>query len=59
MSMTCFKNSRRGFVGALAFGATAFAARGAFAEELTRTPNTNEGPFFPKKGIVSLDISWS
>src|SRR6516165_9221931 len=55
MSMTCFKKSRRGFMGALALGATAFAARGAFAEELTRTPTTNEGPFYPTKLPLDTD----
>jgi protocatechuate 3,4-dioxygenase, beta subunit len=36
--------SRRGFLGALALGASAFTARGAFAEELERTPRIQEGP---------------
>ena len=55
MLTTSFKNSRRGFLGVLAFGATAFTARGAFAEELTRTPTTNEGPFYPTKLPLDTD----
>ena len=39
--------SRRVFLGALAFGAAAFTTPGLFAEELTRTPDQTEGPFFP------------
>jgi hypothetical protein len=39
--------SRRGFLGALALGASAFTARGAFADELERTPRIQEGPFYP------------
>ncbi len=55
MITTGIKNSRRGFLGTLALGATAFTTRGAFAEELTRTPTTNEGPFFPKKLPLDTD----
>ena len=55
MNTDNFRASRRGFLGSLAFGATAFAARGAFAEELTRTPTTNEGPYFPKKLPLDTD----
>src|SRR5260370_38528875 len=52
MSTSNFRSSRRGFLGTLALGASAasaLTARGAFAEELTRTPTTNEGPFYPTK----------
>ena len=55
MNTTCIKNSRRAFLGTLALGATAFTARGVFADELTRTPTTNEGPFFPKKLPLDTD----
>src|SRR6195952_4032080 len=55
MDTTHFRSSRRGFLGTLALGATAFTARGAFAEELTRTPTTNEGPFFPNKLPLDTD----
>src|SRR5690606_27990611 len=34
---------RRAFLGTLALGASALAAPGAFAEELTRTPKQTEG----------------
>src|SRR5256886_8002014 len=45
--------SRRQFLGRFAVGAAAFAAsslftqRGAFAEDLLRTPRQTEGPFYP------------
>lgn len=56
MSTHFFKSNRRHFLGALALGASsAFTARGAFAEELTRTPTTNEGPFFPNKLPLDTD----
>jgi protocatechuate 3,4-dioxygenase beta subunit len=55
MNRTHSQSSRRGFLGTLACGATACAARGAFAEELTRTPTTNEGPYFPKKLPLDTD----
>ena len=47
--------SRRGFLTTLAFSATALAAKGAFADELTRTPTANEGPFFPTKLPLDTD----
>jgi protocatechuate 3,4-dioxygenase beta subunit len=47
--------SRRGFLGALALGAHAFTARGAFAEELERTPRVQEGPFYPTKLPLDTD----
>jgi protocatechuate 3,4-dioxygenase, beta subunit len=46
---------RRAFLGALALGASAFSARGAFAEELTRTPRQTEGPFYPDKLPLDTD----
>ena len=55
MTNDAFRGSRRGFLGSLAFGAAAFSARGAFAEELTRTPTTNEGPFYPTKLPLDTD----
>jgi protocatechuate 3,4-dioxygenase beta subunit len=39
--------SRRAFVRSLAFGGAALATRGAFAEALTITPSSTEGPFYP------------
>jgi protocatechuate 3,4-dioxygenase beta subunit len=51
--------SRRGFLGgsiALGLGTTAFCtARGAFAEELARTPRLTEGPFYPPKLPLDTD----
>jgi protocatechuate 3,4-dioxygenase, beta subunit len=58
MNMTHSRSSRRGFLGTLALGASAasaFTARGAFADELTRTPTTFEGPFFPTKLPLDTD----
>ena len=55
MITTYIKNSRRAFLGTLALGATAYTARGAFADELTRTPTTNERPFFPNKLPLDTD----
>jgi protocatechuate 3,4-dioxygenase beta subunit len=51
--------NRRRFLGgslALSLGATAFhAVRGAFAEELARTPRLTEGPFYPDKLPLDTD----
>jgi protocatechuate 3,4-dioxygenase, beta subunit len=55
MNLTQIQSSRRAFLGTLALGATAYTARGAFAEELTRTPTTFEGPYFPKKLPLDTD----
>jgi protocatechuate 3,4-dioxygenase beta subunit len=49
------RRSRRAFLGTLTFGAAAFAARGAFAEELVRTPPQTEGPFYPNKLPLDTD----
>src|SRR5262249_35553301 len=49
MSHHLFLPSRRIFLGSLALSAAAFTARGAFAEELVKTPNQTEGPFYPDK----------
>lgn len=46
---------RRAFLGSLAIGTTAFTVRGAFADALTRTPTTNEGPFYPTKLPLDTD----
>jgi protocatechuate 3,4-dioxygenase beta subunit len=45
--------TRRVFLGALAAGA--FATRGAFAEELLRTPPLTEGPFYPDRLPLDRD----
>lgn len=47
--------SRRGFLSTAAFGVAACSARGAFAEELTRTPKQTEGPFYPDKLPLDTD----
>jgi protocatechuate 3,4-dioxygenase beta subunit len=55
MTRPVFGVNRRNFLGGLAWGATAFAARGAFAEELQRTPEQTEGPFYPGKLPLDTD----
>ncbi len=47
--------SRRNFLGTMTLGAAAFATRGAFAEELFRTPPQTEGPFYPDKLPLDTD----
>jgi protocatechuate 3,4-dioxygenase beta subunit len=48
--------NRRTFLGGtFCVGAVAFAAPGAFAEELTRTPPQTEGPFYPDKLPLDTD----
>ena len=49
------RRTRRAFLGRLAVGAAAFTARGAFADELTRTPRQTEGPFYPNKLPLDTD----
>src|SRR5215468_2558402 len=46
---------RRSFLSSLALGAAAFTVRGAFAEELVRTPRQTEGPFYPDKLPLDTD----
>src|SRR2546421_9754504 len=46
---------RRAFLSGLALGAAAFTVRGAFAEELVRTPRQMEGPFYPDKLPLDTD----
>jgi protocatechuate 3,4-dioxygenase beta subunit len=57
MSQTARLSTRRVFLSTLAFGAgaTAFAARGAFAEQLARTPPMTEGPFYPDRLPLDTD----
>lgn len=48
--------SRRHLLGAsLALGMAAYTVRGAFAEELARTPRVTEGPFYPDKLPLDTD----
>jgi protocatechuate 3,4-dioxygenase beta subunit len=45
--------SRRAFLGAV--GVSVFAARGVFAEQLSRTPALTEGPFYPDRLPLDTD----
>jgi protocatechuate 3,4-dioxygenase beta subunit len=47
--------SRRKFVGLAAAGSVLWTTRGAFAEELARTPAQTEGPFYPDKLPLDTD----
>jgi protocatechuate 3,4-dioxygenase, beta subunit len=52
------RNHRRHFLGSMAAvaGASAFyTVRGAFADELVRTPRQTEGPFYPDKLPLDTD----
>src|SRR5262245_66573931 len=56
MRLTNFLPSRRGLLHAsLGLGAWGLFARGAFAEELARTPPQTEGPFYPDKLPLDTD----
>jgi protocatechuate 3,4-dioxygenase beta subunit len=55
MSHINFDLNRRRFLGAISLGAAAFTTRGAFADELTRTPAQTEGPFYPDKLPLDTD----
>ncbi len=46
---------RRVFLGSIAMGAAALATRGAFADELMRTPAQTEGPFYPDRLPLDTD----
>jgi protocatechuate 3,4-dioxygenase beta subunit len=48
-------STRRWFLGSVALGAAAWTVRGAFAEELTRTPRQTEGPFYPDRLPLDTD----
>ncbi len=47
--------TRRHFLSGMALGVAAFSTRGAFAEELIRTPAQTEGPFYPDKLPLDTD----
>jgi protocatechuate 3,4-dioxygenase beta subunit len=47
--------NRRFFLSTLALGTAAFTVRGAFAEELVKTPRQTEGPFYPNKLPLDTD----
>ena len=55
MSLHISRSSRRMFLGSLAAGGAFFATRGLFAEELARTPEMTEGPFYPDKLPLDTD----
>jgi len=47
--------NRRAFISTLSISAAALMTRGAFAEELTRTPDQTEGPFYPDRLPLDTD----
>ena len=55
MNPTACPPNRRHFLCALGVGSAALFARGAFAEELTRTYSVEEGPFYPDKLPLDTD----
>src|SRR3954447_16346397 len=56
MLPTDSRRSRRAFMGrTLAIGAAAFTTRGAFADELVKTPSQTEGPFYPNRLPLDTD----
>lgn len=55
MNPMILTRNRRLFLKTLAIGSAAFAARGAFAEELIRTPRMTEGPFYPDRLPLDTD----
>ena len=55
MSDPLLPTSRRLFLGTAALGVAAFSVRGAFAEELVKTPRQTEGPFYPNKLPLDTD----
>ena len=48
-------HDRRAFLGRIALGGIAWQVRGAFADELVRTPVQTEGPFYPDKLPLDTD----
>ncbi|MGH9671660.1 MAG: intradiol ring-cleavage dioxygenase [Bryobacteraceae bacterium] len=49
------RTTRRMFLSSVALGAAAWTVRGAYADELTKTPNQTEGPFYPDKLPLDTD----
>lgn len=47
--------SRRLFLASTAFGLSMWTTRGAFADELVKTPAQTEGPFYPNKLPLDTD----
>ena len=54
-SFNFYKSSRRGFLAQAASGILLFTTSGAFAEELMRTPELEEGPVYPDKMPLDKD----
>jgi protocatechuate 3,4-dioxygenase beta subunit len=50
-----FDTTRRTFLSTLTLGAATLATRGAFADELMRTPAQTEGPFYPDRLPLDTD----
>lgn len=50
-----FREDRRRFITRLTLASALFAAPGAFAEELIRTPSQTEGPFYPNHLPLDTD----
>jgi len=48
-------HTRRVFIGSLALGAAALSTPGMFAQSLTQTARTGEGPFYPDKLPLDTD----
>jgi protocatechuate 3,4-dioxygenase beta subunit len=55
MNTSLLLPGRRLFLSTVALGAAAFTVRGAFADELVRTPRQTEGPFYPNKLPLDTD----
>src|SRR5438874_1184577 len=55
MTHPTFGWTRRAFLSGIALGTAAFTVRGAFAEELVKTPAQTEGPFYPNKLPLDTD----
>lgn len=50
-----YVHTRRRFISTLALGAAAFSTPGLFAETITQTARTGEGPFYPDKMPLDTD----
>jgi len=55
MSFNIIRSDRRAFMAAMAAGGAFFSTRGLFAEELARTPEMTEGPFYPDRLPLDTD----
>jgi len=55
MTPSKFTDARRGFLKNTAFMAAAFSTPGLFAEQLVRTSDVGEGPFYPDKLPLDTD----